>query len=159
MCLESDCWLRTIKAEEDSCDLINLEQNISNPPKHLKIESTTVNAENFEQDGNSEPSKPKRNRQKRLNKSHMCMICGKTFFTSGHLRSHELTHRDSKDFICNSCGKKFLMKSYLNRHMKSHLNERNYKCKVCQKGFNTSTTLAYHFRLVHSGWLHIEHDK
>lgn len=93
----------------------------------------------------------KRRREKNLEKPHMCSICGKTFFTTGHLRSHELTHTNSKEFTCNSCGKKFLTKSYLNRHMKSHLNERNYKCKVCEKGFNTSTSLGYHFRLVHSG--------
>lgn len=93
----------------------------------------------------------KRKRGKNLEKSHMCSVCGKTFFTSGHLRSHELTHNNSKDFTCHSCEKKFLTKSYLNRHMKSHLNERNYKCKVCEKGFNTSTSLGYHFRLVHSG--------
>jgi uncharacterized Zn-finger protein len=84
-------------------------------------------------------------------KTHMCSVCGKTFSTPGHLRSHELIHNDSKDFTCLFCEKKFLTKSYLNRHMKSHINERNYKCKVCQKGFNTSTTLGYHFRLVHSG--------
>jgi uncharacterized Zn-finger protein len=86
-----------------------------------------------------------------VEKPHMCSVCGKTFFTLGHLRSHEQTHNESKDFTCLPCGKQFLTKSYLNRHMKSHLNERNYKCKVCQKGFNTSTTLGYHFRLVHSG--------
>lgn len=102
-----------------------------------------------ESDGSKKEEKRKRGRG--LEKSHMCSVCGKTFFTSGHLRSHELTHNNSKDFTCHSCGKKFLTKSYLNRHMKSHLNERNYKCKVCQKGFNTSTSLAYHFRLVHSG--------
>ena len=89
--------------------------------------------------------------RKNSTKFHMCTVCGKTFFTSGHLRSHEQTHKSSKDFTCHHCEKNFLMKSYLNRHMKSHLNERSYKCEVCQKGFNTSTTLGYHFRLVHSG--------
>lgn len=93
----------------------------------------------------------KDNVTKNHEKTHMCSVCGKTFFTAGHLRSHELTHNNSKDFTCHSCEKKFLTKSYLNRHMKSHLNERSYKCKVCQKGFNTSTSLGYHFRLVHSG--------
>ena len=101
----------------------------------------------FEEKKKDDKRKPGKN----LEKTHMCSVCGKTFFTSGHLRSHELTHNNSKDFTCHSCGKKFLTKSYLNRHMKSHLNERNYKCKVCEKGFNTSTSLGYHFRLVHSG--------
>lgn len=99
----------------------------------------------------ADKDKVKRKRSRVSDKTHMCSICGKTFYTSGHLRSHELIHNDSKDFTCHLCSKKFLKKSYLNRHMKSHLNERNYKCKACGKGFNTSTTLGYHFRLVHSG--------
>jgi uncharacterized Zn-finger protein len=143
---------------------LELPQLLPNFPSNLKddendevqsdqIEEIDDNSlsQNEDNDVKSELSKPKRSRRKNLEKTHMCTVCGKTFFTSGHLRSHELTHKDSKDFTCNSCGKKFLMKSYLNRHMKSHLNERSYKCKVCQKGFNTSTTLGYHFRLVHSG--------
>lgn len=95
--------------------------------------------------------KAKRKRSRAINKAHMCSTCGKTFYTAGHLKSHELIHNDSKDFTCHVCSKRFLKKSYLNRHMKSHLNERSYKCKACGKGFNTSTTLGYHFRLVHSG--------
>lgn len=164
-CIESDRWLRTNsktlnieldvaavkdeKASEVNEDLMTTPQEVlqtnDNDPNEDSTSESDVN------ELKTESSNPKRNRQKSLEKTHMCTICGKTFFTSGHLRSHELTHKDSKDFTCNSCGKKFLMKSYLNRHMKSHLNERSYKCKVCQKGFNTSTTLGYHFRLVHSG--------
>lgn len=96
-------------------------------------------------------TKARRQRSRAINKAHMCSTCGKTFYTAGHLKSHELIHNGSKVFTCHVCSKKFLKKSYLNRHMKSHLNERSYKCKACGKGFNTSTTLKYHFRLVHSG--------
>lgn len=131
----------------------NLNQESSE--KAIKEEDEVESGEDCDIDlinaDDSSKKEEKRKRVRNCEKSHMCSICGKTFFTSGHLRSHELTHNNSKDFTCHSCDKKFLTKSYLNRHMKSHLNERNHKCKVCQKGFNTSTSLGYHFRLVHSG--------
>lgn len=122
----------------------------SNTETDIKQEIQLNSEEDCDEDDVSKKEEKKK-RGRNLEKSHMCSVCGKTFFTSGHLRSHELTHNNSKEFTCHSCEKKFLTKSYLNRHMKSHLNERNYKCKVCQKGFNTSTSLGYHFRLVHSG--------
>lgn len=173
-CIASDNWLRT-KDEKKNFDLFKDEKSLEVKDNHLeslmtnKLEinltqgspSLKSNEDELQSDQNdnnensitseSDDAKPKRSRRKNTEKTHMCTVCGKTFFTSGHLRSHELTHKNSKDFTCHSCGKKFLMKSYLNRHMKSHLNERSYKCKICEKGFNTSTTLSYHIRLVHSG--------
>lgn len=136
-------------ADPDDCHATVLE--LKEEGDHGDFSVSSDNEVDATSNDNEKPIQAKANRYRNQEKTHMCSVCGKTFFTSGHLRSHELTHNESKDFSCLSCGKKFLTKSYLNRHMKSHLNERNYKCKVCQKGFNTSTTLGYHFRLVHSG--------
>lgn len=136
-------------------DLNNIQYSDASFKLENKLDKDVSDADYTERpdDGDDEQEKKddKRKRGKNVEKTHICSYCGKTFFTPGHLRSHELTHNDSKEFTCHACGKKFLTKSYLNRHMKSHLNARNYKCKVCEKGFNTSTSLGYHFRLVHSG--------
>lgn len=130
-----------------------LEQTCEVFPNFKKefYEQDSDSSGNLDETQAADGNKIKRKRNRASDKTHMCCTCGKTFYTSGHLRSHELIHNNSKDFTCHLCSKKFLKKSYLNRHMKSHLNERSYKCKACGKGFNTSTTLGYHFRLVHSG--------
>lgn len=156
-CLDSYQRLRGVslrkKHENDILDAI-----IDEPPEHdshdkpIKIEESDeqIMTLNSNDDEPSDEQGVKTRQPMPTHEKFQCSVCGKTFDTAGHLRSHELTHNESKDFTCH-CGKQFLTKSYLNRHMKSHMNQRNYVCKVCQKGFNTSTSLKYHFRLVHSG--------
>ncbi|CRL01742.1 CLUMA_CG014958, isoform A [Clunio marinus] len=120
--------------QEEILEVKSLHNNIET----FNNEESTVFSKREANDKNESESplhgfKSKISRDKSSEKSHMCSICGKTFFTLSHLRSHELIHKNTKDFTCHSCGKEFLKKSYLNRHIKSHLNERNYKCKICDK--------------------------
>lgn len=59
---------------------------------------------------------------------HICEICGKAFFHSSSIKSHEKIHFDQRDYACSHCSKTFRSQSHLNRHIKTHSNQKNYAC-------------------------------
>lgn len=82
-------------------------------------------------------------------KTHLCISCGKSFFTISHLKAHEQTHESSRDWICATCGKSYKIKSYLARHVKTHVTVREFTCDSCPKAYKTVSALRHHRILVH----------
>lgn len=81
--------------------------------------------------------------------SHRCQDCGQVFALHSYLKSHQLSHKQTKDNLCHKCGHTFKFKSDLNRHLRIHDNRRQYKCEVCLLGFNDKSALNRHTIRVH----------
>ena len=68
--------------------------------------------------------------------------CGKAFYSSGDVKSHEKTHLGVKPFQCESCGKYLSSRNALKVHIKAlHTLERPFKCEVPDCGMTYMTRL------------------
>ena len=68
--------------------------------------------------------------------------CGKAFYSSGDLKSHEKTHSGLKPFECPTCGKALSSRNALKVHVKAlHTLERPFKCEVPDCGMTYMTRL------------------
>ncbi|XP_078242934.1 uncharacterized protein LOC110070210 [Pogona vitticeps] len=83
-------------------------------------------------------------------RSHLCMVCGKTFHSKCHLIMHQRTHTGEKPYRCTECGKCFSQQSSLNTHQRVHTGEKPSLCMVCGKSFHNKSNLARHQR-IHTG--------
>ncbi|XP_075224326.1 uncharacterized protein LOC142326076 isoform X7 [Lycorma delicatula] len=78
-----------------------------------------------------------------------CDICGKTYASDKHLRTHNRQVHSNLDrkHICNICGASFKDNYVLKNHLETHSNERKYKCDLCDKTFKLKTVLRTHKRV------------
>ncbi|XP_077186643.1 zinc finger protein 500-like isoform X2 [Paroedura picta] len=81
---------------------------------------------------------------------HQCLTCGKCFFSSSNLISHQRTHTGLKPYKCLECGKSFNRSTNLTTHQRIHTGEKPYTCFECGKRFSRSHHLASHQR-IHTG--------
>ncbi|CAG0881229.1 unnamed protein product [Cyprideis torosa] len=101
------------------------------------------------------------NESHRVERPHVCEICGDCWETrkscqkhvSRHKKKEELdarhiesvhNHGQRNKYVCDLCGHSFRYDSNLAKHRRSHLQEKKYKCPVCEKAF-----VSWDNRLVH----------
>ncbi|XP_055607565.1 zinc finger protein 436-like isoform X2 [Uranotaenia lowii] len=79
-------------------------------------------------------------------RTYVCEICLKSFFTSSTLQSHRLLHTHDKKFKCTepNCTKSFLRKADMHIHLVSHSDERPYVCEICSSRFKSKAHLVHH---------------
>ena len=84
---------------------------------------------------------------------HKCESCGRSFSSSGALKSHiHVVHEGRKDHKCESCGKSFYRKTELLSHNRYvHEGRRDHKCESCLKSYSKASDLKKHIRNVHEG--------
>ncbi|XP_075224324.1 uncharacterized protein LOC142326076 isoform X5 [Lycorma delicatula] len=78
-----------------------------------------------------------------------CDICGKSYTTTSHLKSHILRVHSNlqRNHVCNVCGASFKESGVLKSHLMVHNDERKYKCKICDKTFKFKAVLETHKRV------------
>lgn len=76
--------------------------------------------------------------------------CNKSFVTLGNLKSHELSHSESKIFKCHisGCDCSYNQKIRLDIHLRTHVGCKPFKCEFagCDKTFNEKGNLKTHKR-------------
>uniref|UniRef100_A0AAY4BN57 C2H2-type domain-containing protein n=1 Tax=Denticeps clupeoides TaxID=299321 RepID=A0AAY4BN57_9TELE len=83
-------------------------------------------------------------------KPYSCDECGKAYSHLNSLKLHQRSHSEEVIFICTTCGKSFSRLPYLRIHRRSHTGERPFTCSVCGKRFQCSSHLTIHLR-THTG--------
>ncbi|XP_076439027.1 uncharacterized protein LOC143277935 [Babylonia areolata] len=79
---------------------------------------------------------------------HRCDLCGKTFFTPGRLKKHELHHQAGKHFCCDVCGKSFVDQEKLDFHHKVHTGsaDGHFTCDQCGQVCHKWRSYVYHMQ-------------
>lgn len=81
-------------------------------------------------------------------KTHQCIVCGKSFNTSKSLEQH-VTFHHKKPYKCTDCGKEFAFLQTLKNHEKLH-QEKPFRCTYCPKAYSDEAQLQQHV-LSHNG--------
>ncbi|CAH1129643.1 unnamed protein product [Ceutorhynchus assimilis] len=83
--------------------------------------------------------------------SNMCPKCGKVM-KPGWLRKHMANVHGTDIFMCDKCPKVFKSEGYLRKHRTIHdVRKKPHTCDKCKKRFFTKDGLSGHIRLMHSG--------
>merc|ERR1719322_2239359 len=85
--------------------------------------------------------------------THLCTLCGNSFYSAHALRSHIASiHDKSKAHVCPECGKSFPTKPKIDRHLKQAHSPRVMKCLHCPKTFCLGNTekMVRHL-MIHTG--------
>uniref|UniRef100_A0A336LKQ7 CSON012554 protein n=1 Tax=Culicoides sonorensis TaxID=179676 RepID=A0A336LKQ7_CULSO len=83
--------------------------------------------------------------QTHTDKSHVCVVCNRTFARKGILRRHQLQHKDFLKFNCTKCPEKFITEEDLTKHTDFiHNKPRPFPCNYCEKTFAFKQGLERH---------------
>ncbi|CAF1299973.1 unnamed protein product [Adineta ricciae] len=91
-------------------------------------------------------------------KSHLCLICNKSFARPSKLQYHIAFHHEKKfSFECSECGKPYSNQDHVNRHyrnvhQKANTRRKKFTCAIgdCAKVFANKQNLDRHVRIAHA---------
>ncbi|XP_068238261.1 uncharacterized protein [Palaemon carinicauda] len=80
------------------------------------------------------------------NDSKKCPTCGKTFLRQSQLKSHLLSHSETRPFVCTTCNMKFKYRRNLVEHSSIHDDPPSFICSICGLTFKQRSNLLKHER-------------
>ncbi|CAH1393627.1 unnamed protein product [Nezara viridula] len=142
--IESDCYFTDQYNElvvDNNCSTSNLEKMVSADEvnsyklkqpvkKRLLVESEQLTSivpekEDMKNSNSTTPNnekkdyKDKKKKRKKREKLSKCTVCGKVFHFVEYLKSHLLSHSDSRPHLCHICGASFKRKDHVNHHRRT----------------------------------------
>jgi len=82
----------------------------------------------------------------KINPSHVCPKCNKTFTTKGNVTRHMKLHLDQPLYRCQTCNRGFSRKATYTEHRYLHTGEKPYQCEKCFKSFTRRKCYLLHAR-------------
>lgn len=142
----------------DSLQGMSGELNLMQTPVVMVNQSSAGNTPNINQSvsiqengvgGAGTPDTPGSGQVPEPERPYPCMVCGRKFIRSTHLRRHMRIHTGEKPFACHICGRRYARGDYLRAHIQAHRRDKIHKCKHCGDVFRDLTRFADHCRLMH----------
>lgn len=137
----------------DSLQDINGDLGLIQTPVVMVDQVSAVSTPNLNQQnggaGNVNPGTPGNGQVPEPDRPYPCLVCGRKFIRSTHLRRHMRIHTGEKPFACHICGRRYARGDYLRAHIQAHRRDKIHKCKHCGDVFRDLTRFADHCRVRH----------
>uniref|UniRef100_A0AAR2JPN9 C2H2-type domain-containing protein n=1 Tax=Pygocentrus nattereri TaxID=42514 RepID=A0AAR2JPN9_PYGNA len=77
---------------------------------------------------------------------NQCLVCGKYFSSSTHMKVHQRVHSGERPYQCHFCGNNFKQNGHLQTHLRIHTGEKPFFCPKCGRRFKDQSVKNKHVK-------------